>query len=178
MTCNGQGIWRKCYEAMLYIMKTFREHSQAQHPENHMPKAKLTSPGPATSLSGALSGCPSEALRLVVLRTDAGNTAAITSNNCMDVHPKCGSAAAITAPLGYNAQAYEFAASLEGIAGNSLTFVVGPHARAIRTTEGKRLSDIIANVSTTMATSTGSWANSAGLASAALPQNSAASTCH
>ena len=143
-----------------------------------MPKAKLTSPGPATSLSGALSGCPSEALRLVVLRTDAGNTAAITSNHCMDVHPKCGTAAAVNAPLGYNAQPYEFAANLEGIAGNSLTVGVEPDSRPIRMTEGKRLSDILANVSTTMATSTGSWANSAGLASAALPQNYAASTCH
>ena len=80
---------------MIYNTKAFREHPQAQHPENNMPKAKLTFPGPATSLSGALSGCPSETLQLVVLCTDAGNTAAITSNHCMGVYPKCGPASGL-----------------------------------------------------------------------------------
>ena len=111
---------------MIYNMKAFREYPQAQHPENHhMPKAKLTFPGHATSLSGALSGCPSETLRLVVLCADAGNTAAITSNDCMGVRPKCGPSAAVNASLGYNAKPREFAASLQRAVGNSLAFGIG-----------------------------------------------------
>ena len=111
--------------AMIYNTKAFREHPLAKPLENYMPKAKLTFPGPATSLSGALSGCPSETFRLVVLCTGAGNTAAITSNHCMGVHPKCGPAAAFNASLGYNAKPREFAASLQRAAGNSLSFGIG-----------------------------------------------------